>query len=452
MSDRISRRVFILIILDLLTIFAAIAIHYWSIHRFFIQIDYAYNVESAFQLFQGKMPYRDFFLVLPPGLFFLMQLVMHLVGGYGHNSQMLVAYGTTAVSVFLLLRIQRKFFQFSDLWPNILILPFLFRGHAYYPIPSYDMTAMCAILFSLYMILTMIFASKRSLLLSVVTGISLIIPVLIKQNYGILFLGSASFFITLGFIRKQGAQAIHSLAPIFMTAYSLLGGFILWLMVNNALGQAYYQLFVLPSQTRNVGPIIQLVLSEYKNGFGLFVPLLLPILGIGILVWAAKYIPSSIRKGVYLIIPGAIIGYLGWYFYTADPHHIFEIDSNLIILSWFIASCLVIITTVWGIWYSKQSQLISLVLPVPALMTIFATFMSYGMVGSSYSGWAMWVLIIGYGVFMVRKYLPNLVVMGIVTPLIISVSYILWGSLKLYDYHRYVYNIESIPIKLPILP
>ena len=77
-------------------------------------IDYSYQTENAYRIFQGETPYRYFFLVLTPGTYYLMAGLIGITNGYNHLVQvmanMTIAFLTiiTAHRLFLELNANKQ--------------------------------------------------------------------------------------------------------------------------------------------------------------------------------------------------------------------------------------------------------------------------------------------------------------------------------------------------------
>src|SRR3989344_3719151 len=110
-----------------LFVLCSMGVVYVQTQRLTPLMDYSYQVENAFRIFQNEMIYRDFFLVLTPGTYMIMALVMNMTGGYSHYAQVvlvmlfqaLMIVGTYAV---LRLIVGRAWYVL------FLILPLLFGG------------------------------------------------------------------------------------------------------------------------------------------------------------------------------------------------------------------------------------------------------------------------------------------------------------------------------------
>jgi len=207
-------------------------------------IDVTYMLESANRLFWGQFPYRDFYLVLPPGSFYIMSWVMKIFGK-NYFCQIVYVVFEQSFLVIATASLIRKY-NSDTLTTSLLAAMMVFGGHAILPFPSYDIPAALFVTISL-----ILFIRSKTAWSYFGLGILSFFPTLFKQNVGLVFLLSllGSLFAKMVFVdRAQNAKYFFS----FLSGTLLIVFiFVFWLYWNDALQDCYIQLFVHPRSIRN---------------------------------------------------------------------------------------------------------------------------------------------------------------------------------------------------------
>lgn len=384
--------------LALLAIAAAL-INLWQSYRGVPLIDYAYQADAAYRIYQGEMPYRDFFLVLPPGIYYYMALIMSLSGGYNHLAQV---FGTMLVSA---LTIMVSFGVIREITgsPSISLIctfPLILSGHAIYAFPNYDI-AVC--LFIMLTLLTGYFAQssqKDSRVLGLISGITAAITALIKQNIGLpfilLWLGGLFFVFLISGKRRDMSFAIWSSIGVVM----VIGAFLAWLAGSGALSSYFLQVFEFPSRVRN--PLSGLNILRLELGSSIYFHQKELAGGIGLLTLIGLYsqiiqrydqVDERNHTGLFLkktfpIIVSLLVAFGLVYFFIVIP---IGFAIPLLWLSLIITTIAAGLITVYKALKRKKLTYSTLI-PFLCLAIFFFSSLSQGFWGSSYGIWPLYMI------------------------------------------------------------
>lgn len=198
---------------------------------------------------QGRIPYKDFELLVPPGYPYLMWLLTHIVGEQFLHLRILGCLLEAVIALQL-------FYLFKGLIGKFMAVVLAFFGTIYLYSGSASITYdyhYFAIFFILGAVLflqksrffdTKIF-SKSDLRLIVLAGVSVALSSLIKQTYAIAFgLVVVLYLIVHLFYELQGWKiVIKKLACLFLSWLSVLLIVALYFMSQGALIQMIQQIF-----------------------------------------------------------------------------------------------------------------------------------------------------------------------------------------------------------------
>ncbi len=348
-------------------------------------MDYTYQVENAYRIYRGEFPYRDFFLVVSPGLYFLLSFIMHVWGGYTHITQIFFTVCIASLTIIFMERFLRLFIQNNA--HVLFLLLALAVTIILYPFPSYDITAMAAILLAL----VIYFSNHASHPIhAFFSGIIITVPTLFKQNIGLAFILSVCLSIVVWIPAHRHKRDI-------LYAFSLFAGIacgilcmLLWLYANGALPQAINQLFIFPGKIRQPIEEIRKILQEYFDFFLFFWPVIVTVT----LSWLAcmGFIHSTYIKKRLPTFSGTIIAFFvvlvilelsTFSILRILPLHIKDQKLMLFRALWITLG----VTSVSAMIRSfilDRSMHIRTLFPLIALPTAHATFLSHGIAGSSY--------------------------------------------------------------------
>ncbi len=370
----------------------------WKSFQFTHLVDYTYQVEIAYRLFRGELPYRDFMLVLTPGTYALMALVMHITGGYVHMGQVVHTMVWSFIGIILVYQIGQRLTK--NQWITVMLLaPLIFSGFGLYPYPIYDIFATIAVLGSVYGVI--LYREHRQILFHLGTGMLIFVPFLFKQSIG----GGYAALILLGialedffFARQTHTKRFFGVLMGFSVALAL---FIGWLQAHGIMAEFYYQTFVFPQVHRD--PSTAGYATAYREllfFLSLFPPskiALLVCMGT-VIISISKLMPrihsyglrmalSAIRVGLLAIPPATVLIYVFARMRLGDP-------PGPLLCTWgaFVVSgvLLAAVGTVRRIFWNHP---IHVSIPMGLFGAVVGALASHGFMGSNYG---VWPLIIVY--------------------------------------------------------
>lgn len=397
-------------------------------------IDYSYQVENAYRIFRGEIPYRDFFLVLPPGTYMLMAFVMKLTGGYQHIGQVILTALTQFFIVILTYKIIRHYHR--EPWGAIVLtLPVLTANHVLFPWPNYDVFAVLFILISMFFILTSWNTNRYRPGIFFFNGIVATLPSYFKQNTGLVFvilLVTVLFISSISYKTKQ--RIIEAVLFLFGSIFSYLY-FLGWLMIHKAINPAIYQLYEFPKSVRDVNEAIRIVISQYVDVVNTL-QIALPIFFVVFVLLVIRYIAQRHQTISYVtllnhlitsvlffgsIIFFAVVAYKGSNSatYTYTVQYSFVLLYGLYIL-------LTVITIIHNI-HKRSVVPLTLLFPIPLIGAANATYLSHHVVGSSFGLWPFFAIIVAVILSILKKHIS-------LNWMIISVPFICFVSFQLFSY------------------
>lgn len=369
----------------------ASSIVYWQTTRVTPLIDYSYQVENAYRIAQGAVPYRDFFLVVAPGTYVVMAFVMKVTGGYSHMANvyltMIVAFSTILITYNICILL-----GMDSVMAVSLLIPLVFTGQSIYPYPLYDPFVALAILISIYILFFVRKKYPYSRLGYIIAGMVSVIPILFKQNTGGLYVVTFVFIFSLSVFFEKRRQ-LFQLFIAYLFGVLLMCSFIyFWLITQGALSQYIYQTFTFPSVAKNPLDAIGIIISQ--------------LVSYGQHVWSYKFfiiyssvfflcigVISRIRKWATVLVGGSVVVLLAYLYITVPP---LILHDEFVLFFWVTVTILSLMSCVLALIHRniKDDALLQL-LPVVLIGSSFATFLSHGIVHSSYHMWPFAILMVG---------------------------------------------------------
>lgn len=227
--------------------------------------DWAYIMEPAYRVTLGQMAYRDFFLVLTPGIIYTVAGLMLFGGG---NLPMLVfTIISQGVTVVLTYSIYRRVTKDATL-SLFLVLPTAATFQAFYPFPSYETGAMLFILGALLCALKGL-ERKSSVALWVFAGVLAAIAPLFKQNTGGAYLVFFHVAIILARFVSHTPPTWKNILSALVGSAAVSAAFFGWIIGAGALDNFIYQTFTFPGQIRNPLELLPKLALNYFNVYAL---------------------------------------------------------------------------------------------------------------------------------------------------------------------------------------
>lgn len=161
------------------------AVVVWQNSRLAVLWDFSYILENASRIAAGDIPYRDFPFPYAPLTFVVQAWIIRL---FGHSYALHIAYAAIAAAMataltYMLVRIQGN----APSTAAILSAPLVVLGiYCIFPHPFYDPDACLVILAVLAL-----FVTTRSPAARFLAGFLAVVPLFVKQNIGLAFVGAA---------------------------------------------------------------------------------------------------------------------------------------------------------------------------------------------------------------------------------------------------------------------
>ncbi len=380
-------------------------------------VDYAYQVENAYRIFLGQMPYRDFFLVLTPGTYLLTAFVMKLYGGYSHIplvfACMFVSFFTVITTFFVIKR-----FIKDPIIQGALLLPLLFTGHVIYPFPLYDIWCVAAIVFHIWLFLV-ITDRPRRWWWYVPLGVMATVPVFFKQNTGAAYL--AGFFSVVGVwaLRWRKRNDFVLFIVFFGGVVLTLAAFVGWLISQQAFMPFIRQTIEFPRVMKSPEIELKAIRGEYLRYFSLlrdgslhFAAFLLGAVSLELVkkMAGSDAGPSATHKirilslGIFLAMMAVVIHYMYLLVIRAPEIHLYTIIVLYAFISVYIVT---IIQMVFRFVTTRSAHMLGFLIPLPIVLAANATYLSHHVVGSAYGLWPLFVILTAIAVHDFRRIFPT---------------------------------------------
>lgn len=366
-------------------------------------IDYSYQVENAYRIFQGDIPYKDYFLVLPPGTYVLMAAVMKLTNGYSHIGQIGLTVGISFFTILLTTLIMKRQKESSKFLIATVLLLLVFTGQSIYPFPLYDFFAVLFILLHLYLFI-LFKESKRPMLLFTV-GILATLPSYFKQNIGLVYEALIILSWIIPLIRFPVKKNILFVFYITCGMVASHGLFLLYLVSHGALNQFYYQTFVFPKAAKNTAVEMNIILGQYQYYFSLLRSFLSPIFILTLFIAVSDIIrrKTNLGKGssglsfFFRTLPSNIItiSAIGLAIYLQRNYSFLSLYNDTVLCLYVSAYLLMVPTTIYSFFHTVTfAEAIEALFPITLIGAMNATYLSHHIVGSSYSLWPLLAIMI----------------------------------------------------------
>jgi len=345
-------------------------------------IDMTYMLESANRLFWGQIPYRDFYLVLPPGSFYIMSWVMEIFGKDYLYQLCYIVFEQCSLVIATASLIRE--YNRDMVTTSLLAAMIVFGGHAILPFSSYDIPAALFVTISL-----ILFIRSKTTWAYFGLGILSFFPTLFKQNVGLVFLFSLLVSLCVKMVFVDRAKNVKYFFSFLSGTLLIASLFVFWLYWNDALQDFYIQLFVHPRSIRNpvkgileicgqfvdstsrrfAYPIIAMIISEH------FIHLKDVCLRIG----NATYVNFN-KKHFDKVLFVVVTFFFSFYVY-------FFIKNPTLAIWWHIWPAAMFCSCYCSFQRGRLTNSTLAIFVI--ILTCLAAFISQGFWGSSYSMWGL---------------------------------------------------------------
>jgi len=252
---------------DVFLFCATAAVVLWQNSRVTVLYDLSGVIEPAYRISLGDRPYADFPFPYAPLTFLIQSWIIRLWGTvyWHHIAYVAVVAGLASVLTWrVITNILRDSFRWPRLTAFLLSLPIVFLGiYCIFPHPFYDPDAMFFMLVSLAAILWL----ERGgfpLLPTFFAGALLVVPLFVKQNIGLAYLGGwliALLVLLLLSIWKK----LPSRGYAAVIAGSLTGSAIAAVIINWWVGLETYKYWIWDFARLRRTPSAADMLSVYQD-------------------------------------------------------------------------------------------------------------------------------------------------------------------------------------------
>lgn len=414
------------------------AVVWWQNSRLTVLYDLSGVLEPATRIAQGDLPYLDFPFPYAPLTFMMQAAVIRLTGAvYWHH----IAYCCVVAGLATVLTWRILANLFCDRLPRpgvtafILSLPLIILGiYCVFPHPFYDPDAAFVILLSIFLLLRLErkgFPTVRTFLL----GALLVVPLFVKQNIGLAFLGSTGIalliMIVVGLRRKTAVKPY-----LLLIGGVAVGLGIALLILYYTVGIENYKYWTLTFAAMRRTPSLTDMLSVYADWM--------------LALWVATFLIGAflMRQNAGVKRWPAVLSVLLMAVPFAWPVVYFFIDTDAseraerLVGLWpltFIASFAL------AYIFVRRLRGIAALLPFILISTAHGVFLSQQLWGSTYGIWPLLMILIGLVLVLLfepeegRSGLPVTIFAGI-----ISICLIVAGGFYVYSNERLDYvNFED---------
>jgi hypothetical protein len=384
-SRRKSQR-FIVFASGLFLFLAGALVVVWQNSRLAVLWDLSYILENAYRISIGQIPYRDFPLAHSPLTFIIQAAIIRFTGrAYWHTTvYCAVMNGLSSILTWrILFYVLRDRISHARLLAFILSLPLIPLGvYSVFPHPFYDPDCTLIILIALLLLHRVDF-QVSSLLRPVLAGIALVIPVFVKQNTGLAFLGTVVLgLVVLVLIEAWRKRSTRRHVSVLLAA--LLAVSVMLAVIQLTAGLNNYWHWTVQYAAARRTPARSEMLEIYWDKMLL---LWIAIFVLGLFVGRL----NSKRSGWLAALSGSLMSapFVWPTVYLLFDHDASERADRLLIL-W---PLVLIISFILAIVTVKQRRELGLILPFVLIATVNGAFMSQQLWGSTYAIWPLFMIL-----------------------------------------------------------
>jgi len=409
---------------------ATAAVVVWQNSRLGVLWDLSYVLENAHRISLGDIPYRDFPFPYAPLTFLIQGVLMKLTGRvFWHHILYCVAAGGlgTVLTWRILLRLLRDTATYSRLIAFLLSVPLIVLGiYCVFPHPFYDPDCTLAVLLTVLLLLRLDDASSWR---AFITGVTLVIPLFVKQNTGLAFLlSSTAAIVVLTIIEVRQRHPIRRYLFILLGVVSVLALAVFVIQFTAGLGNYWHWTITFAAQRR--APSRGDMLGVYSDRTFLFSTGLFAA-GILFSVFARR---NRVLLGLSCLMMSAPFAWPAIYLLReSDPSE----RADRLLALW---PLLLVLSLVAGIFNIKSTRRATAILPFILIATVNGAFMSQQLWGSTYAIWPLFMILLAIMIRALRSFLKEsstIVTMPLVSIIVISLLvsgiFYVWSSERL-DY------------------
>jgi hypothetical protein len=392
--------------------------------------DLSYILENAYRISLGQVPYRDFPLPYPPLTFLAQAALIKFTGRvfFHHVIYAAIAGGLATLLTWRILLHLVPTARRPRLLAFLLSAPLVVLGiYCIFPHPFYDCDCTFAVLAC---ILLLLHVEKRGFppALSFLAGIALVMPVFVKQNTGLAFLGSTVLAnVVLMAIEARRATSMRRYACILAGTAAGLG--LAALLIHFTAGIKNYQHWTIQFAAARRMPSLMDMMSVYDNRLLLW---WLPSFAAGALLI------SLARPSRWLVVFAGVL--LSLPFAWTSACLLTQADSSdqaeCLLALW---PFMLIVSFVLSLREIRRRQGMTLVVPFILIATVHSAFLSQQLWGSTYALWPFAVVLIAVTVTALAGSAKRRCVVELVLPFVIALSLLISGGHYVWSHERLDY-------------
>ena len=373
-------------IVALILFVATAAVVLWQNARLGVLWDLSYILENSYRISLGDMPYRDFPLPYAPLTFLTQAALIKLTGRvFFHHVLYCAAAGglATVLTWKILLNMVRGAVKSARIVAFLLSAPLTVMGiYCIFPHPFYDPDCTFAVLVCIVLLQRL---ERRGFhpLPAFVTGAVLVVPLFVKQNTGLAFLGSAglALVVLLGLNLWQRRPVRGQLWVMLGAAGGLLSA--LFLMHLTA-GLANYKHWTIQFAASRRMPPLADMLAVYRNPL---LPWWFAAFSAGaVLLWLNRRDDRRLALLSGLLLSSPFLWMLIYLFVEPEPGE----RAECLLALW---PFLLMVSFVLALLSVVRRRGIALVLPFMLIGTVNGAFLSQQLWGSTYAVWPLFMLL-----------------------------------------------------------
>ncbi len=243
------------------------AVVWWQNTRLTVLYDLCGVLENAVRMAQGDMPYRDFPFPYAPLTFLTQAAIIKLTGAvYWHHIVYACFVGGMAsvIAWRILVSLFRDRLPQPRLTAFLLSLPLIILGvYCIFPHPFYDPDSAFVVLLC---ILFLLYVEEKDFppVRTILVGVLLVVPLFVKQNIGLAFLGSIGIWLlTMLGVNLWKKRPIR--AYLTLIGGSVVGLSLALMIIHFTFGLDNYRQWTITYATARRTPSVADMLSVYQD-------------------------------------------------------------------------------------------------------------------------------------------------------------------------------------------
>ena len=360
------------------------AVVVWQNSRLTVLWDLSYILENSYRISLGDIPYRDFPFPYAPLTFLIQAALIKLTGRafWHHIVYCAVIGGLASVITWRIVLHSLRDVSHARWLAFMLSVPVVPLGiYCIYPHPFYDPDGTLAILICVLLLQRLKAASSR---LAFITGLTLVIPLFVKQNTGLAFLASAAgALILLIVIDRRNRRPVRGYVFAIFGALSGLACALLLIHLTAGV-QNYWQWTIHFAASRRMPPLTEM-LAAYRDKSVLWST---AAFAAGVF---ALWLNRTGSRALHLLSSLLMSAPFAWpAIYLLIEHDPSERAERLLALWPFI----LIVSFISPIASFRKRNGVALVLPLVLIATAQGAFLSQQLWGSTYAIWPLWIILV----------------------------------------------------------